>query len=41
VAGAARIAAGELGWTASREETEIEEVMRQLRGLGSTMEPAA
>jgi glycerol-3-phosphate dehydrogenase len=41
VVGAARIAAGELGWTASREEAEIEEVMRQLRGLGSTMEPAA
>ncbi len=41
VVGAARIAAGELGWTASREEAEIEEVMRQLRGPGSTMEPAA
>lgn len=41
VVGAGRIVAGELGWTASREETEIEEVMRQLRGLGSTMEPAA
>jgi glycerol-3-phosphate dehydrogenase len=41
VAAAARLAGGELGWTPAREETEIEEVMRQLRGAGSTMEPAA
>ena len=41
VAAAARLAGAELGWTPAREETEIEEVMRQLRGTGSTMEPAA
>lgn len=41
VAAAARAAAGELCWTAAREESEIEDVMRQLRRAGSTMEPAA
>jgi glycerol-3-phosphate dehydrogenase len=41
VGAAARLVAGELGWAPAREEAEIEEVMRQLRGSGSTMEPAA
>jgi glycerol-3-phosphate dehydrogenase len=38
---AARIAGGELGWSASREEAEIEDVMRQLRTTSPTVEPLA
>jgi glycerol-3-phosphate dehydrogenase len=41
VAAVARIAAAELGWAAAREEAEIVDVMRQLRPLGSTVEPVA
>lgn len=41
VAAAARIAGAGLGWSAAREEAEIDDVIRQLRPLGSTAEPAA
>jgi glycerol-3-phosphate dehydrogenase len=39
VVAAARIAGDELGWSASHEEAEIEEVMRQLRTTSPTVEP--
>jgi glycerol-3-phosphate dehydrogenase len=41
VAAMARIAGAELGWTAAREEAEIEDVMRQLRTAGPTAGPSA
>jgi glycerol-3-phosphate dehydrogenase len=39
VVAAARIAGDELGWSASHEEAEIEDVMRQLRTTSPTVEP--
>jgi glycerol-3-phosphate dehydrogenase len=39
VVAAARIAGDELGWSASHEEAEIEDVMRQLRTTRPTVEP--
>ena len=41
VAGIARIAAAELGWTPDRQEAEIDDVMRQLRPPGQVPESGA
>jgi hypothetical protein len=41
VADAARIAAGDLGWTSAREEAEIDDVLQQLAPFGRTRVPDA